>query len=319
MSSFSGSGLRFRQLLSARAARPTRIAPFRVSCGGFAHASGFPATCAFTSQYRPKSTLDNRLMEQVAGRLSAIASPKKQLADRAQTNPTDITAQALSMLLPGTFVLPPLSDLPKGLGPKLKFLAAWFKIRATEKMQNFVIKFMSRPTIFKRARFKYKKSVMISTAKALHRSMAEALAAGDKDTINKICTRNLAAPLLASIDARPKSRRYGWELLDYTKKWAYPRIKFHRMAATSKERNAPFVRQVVVAISSRQRRVEYDAQGRVVPGSEKEMEVVENVALGCIVDANTWVGDEWRLIGTVKNTTPESWVEEERLLAALQG
>lgn len=182
---------------------------------------------------------------------------------------------------------------------------------------NFLLKFASKPSFFKRASYKPKRSVLIPTAKALHRSMAEALAAGDKDSINRICSRQLGSSLLASIDARPRSRRYGWELVDYTNKLFYPSLKSHRISPLGRERNSPIVRQAVVAISSRQRRVQYDANGQIVPGSEKEMDVVENVAIACVVDPKTWVQSEWRLIGTVKPTTLEAWDEEKKMLQTL--
>lgn len=173
------------------------------------------------------------------------------------------------------------------------------------------LKFSSKPTIFKRARFKGKRSTLIPTAKALHRSMAQALAAGDKDTLNKITSRKLSGALLASIDKRPRGLRYGWELVRYTNKLFYPSIRSHKMSPVSRDREAPIIRQVVVAISSKQRRVVYDAQGAVVPGSEKEMDVVENVAMACIVDGRTWEQGEWRVIGTVKPTTYEGWMAEK--------
>jgi protein MBA1 len=214
----------------------------------------------------------------------------------------------------GTFVIPPLAQFPKPLGQKLRFLGWWLVIKGQEILTNAALKFTSKPTIFKAAKFKPKRSVIIPTVKALHRSMAEALAAGDKNTINKICSRKLAGPLLASIDARPRGRRYGWELVKYTNKLFYPAIRSHRVSPLSRERHAPIIRQAIVAISSRQRRVQYDAQGQVVPGSEKEIDVVENVAIACIVDPRTWQQGEWRLLGTIKPTTYEGWAEEKELL-----
>lgn len=184
-------------------------------------------------------------------------------------------------------------------------------------MTNSTLKIMSKPSIFKRARFRPKRSTIIPTAKALHRSMAEALAAGDKDTIGKVCSRQLGSSLLASIDSRPRGRRYGWELVGYTNKMLYPSVKSHRMSPLGREKGAPIVRQAVVAISSKQRRVEYDAKGQVIPGSEKEIEVIENVAIAAMVDARTWVQSEWRLIGTIKPTTLDGWEEEKKLLKTL--
>ena len=213
----------------------------------------------------------------------------------------------------GTFILPPFSQFPKGLWDKLRFLGFWFMMKVQEIITNTSTKFASKATIFKSAQYKTKRSTIIPTAKALHRSMAEALASGDKHTLNKICSRKLSAPLLASIDARPRGRRYGWEI-EYTKKLFYPTIKSHRVAPLTRDRYGPVIRQAVVAISSKQRRFQYDAKGQVVPGTEKTVEVIENMAIACIVDSKTWKQGDWRIVGTVTPTTLEGWNEEKEML-----
>ncbi|GAB1312148.1 hypothetical protein MFIFM68171_02358 [Madurella fahalii] len=294
-------GLRARGVLSTRVTGPTRIAVAPFS----------------TSQIRSRGNGLRAQLEASSPRLSSSPSPKVQMAQRTQTNRSEISAEAISVLLPGTFVLPRLSEFPKEPRKALKLLYAWLVAKFQEVGANMATKYTSKPSFFKGARFKARRPAIVLAAKALHRSLAEALAAGDKDTISKICSRKLAGPMLASIDARPKTRRYGWELVSYTNKAFYPTIKAHRLAAISRERGAPLIRQAVVAISSRQRRVEYDAQGQVVPGSEKEMEVVENVALGCMIDQQTWQSDDWRIIGTVKSSSLEDWEVEKKMLETL--
>jgi protein MBA1 len=188
-------------------------------------------------------------------------------------------------------------------------------LKLQEFVTNAALKYSSKPSFFKRATFQPKRSALVPTAKALHRSLAEALAAGDKQTLNNICSRKLVSPLLASIDARPRGRRYAWELVKYTNKLVYPSIKSHRLSPISRDRHAPIIRQAIVAISSKQRRVVYDAADQVIPGSEKEMDVVEHFAIASIVDPkNNWHQSEWRVIGTVQPTTLESWLEEKELL-----
>ncbi len=216
----------------------------------------------------------------------------------------------------GTFILPPRAQFPKGLWDKCRFISFWLLIKFQETVTNMSTRFSSKLTIFKPAQLKAKRSTIIPTAKALHRSMAEALASGDKHTINKICSRKLSAPLLASIDGRPRGRRYGWEI-EYTKKLFYPSIKSHRMSPLSRDRYGPIVRQAVVAISSKQRRFQIDAQGKVVPGTEKTVDVIENLAISCIIDGKTWKQGDWRIVGTIKPTTLEAWVQEKVLLKQL--
>jgi protein MBA1 len=187
-------------------------------------------------------------------------------------------------------------------------------MKAQELITNAAVKYMSKPTVFKRAIYQPKRSVLIPTAKALHRSMATALASGDRDTINKVCSKGLADSLLTSIDTRPRGRRYAWELVAYTNKMFYPSVKSHKLSPMSRERGDPIVRQAVVAISSKQRRVQYDAHGQVIPGSEKEMDVVEHFVMSCLVDSRTWQQHEWRIVGTVKPTSLEGWMKEKALL-----
>ena len=214
----------------------------------------------------------------------------------------------------GTFILPPLSQFPKPLGQKIRLLWNWFSAKVQEAIVNATVRFASKQTIFKRAALRYKKSSLIPTAKALHRSMLEGLASGDKMAINKTCSRKLATTLLTSIDSRPRGRRYSWELVKYTNKLFYPSIKSHKIAPIDRERGSPLIRQMVVAISSKQRRGVYDAEGRVIPGSEKEMDVVD-VAITTLIDPkNGYKQYDWRIIGTLKPTTLETWAKDKELI-----
>ncbi|KAK4102724.1 hypothetical protein N658DRAFT_522746 [Parathielavia hyrcaniae] len=312
MSSSSRLGLRARELLSTRVTDPARIFPLFVTRTCAVQPHGLP-----TSQSRPRSGMSRAAAQFSSPRVATQTSPKAEMAQRVDGNLGEWTAEALSIILPATFVFPPLSQFPKPLGQKLSLLSHWVRIKAQEALSNLVTKLGSKPGIFKAARFKASRSALIPTAKALHRTMAAALAAGDKDTINKVCSRKLANTLLSHIDSRPRGRRYGWELVAYTSRALYPSLKSHRMAPASRERNAPIVRQVVVAISSRQRRVQYDAQGQAVPGSEKEMDVVENLAFGSVIDPKTWQQSDWRIMGTIKPTTLEGWLEEKKHIELL--
>jgi protein MBA1 len=187
-------------------------------------------------------------------------------------------------------------------------------MKGQETITNMTIKWTSKPSVLKRAAYKPKRSLIIPTAKALHSSMATAFASGDRTTIGKICSRKLAGTMLASIDSRPRGCTYGWELVAYTNKLFYPSIRSHKLSPLSRDRYAPIVRQAVVAISSKQRRVQYDAKGQVVPGSEKEIDVIENVTMACVVDAKTWEQSEWCVIGAVKPTTYDGWLVEKAQL-----
>ncbi|KAK3941894.1 hypothetical protein QBC46DRAFT_257444 [Diplogelasinospora grovesii] len=258
----------------------------------------------------------NRAM---TGTRGTSPSPKTETARRQQQTGVEQSSAAVSILLPGTFVRPPLSRFPRGAKPFFRFLYEFLRVKFMDAVQVPIFKYTSKPSLFSRALWKRNNANVVLTAKALHRQMSEALAVGDKTALHKICVSQLLTPLLGTIDARPKGRRYGWELVRYNQSWYYPRIMSHKILAAADPSipDSPYIRQVVVAIASRQRRVEYDDSprggGRVVPGSEKEADLVENVVLTCTINPHTYAQDEWRIFGTVKNTTPDDW-ETEKLL-----
>ncbi|KAK3311433.1 uncharacterized protein B0T15DRAFT_75439 [Chaetomium strumarium] len=297
------------ELLFVNTTAPKRITPL-FGTPGFLVQSACPFT---TSQIR-RVGLNKQALEASTPRVSTHESPSVSSSKRTRELTSDVGFESLQVVLPGTFILPPLSGFPKPLGQKLRFLWYWLLTKGQEVVTNAAVKFTSKPSFFTRAAMQAKRSTLVPTAKALHRAMAEALASGDRDTINRICTKKLASTLIASIDGRPRGRRYGWELVAYTNRLFYPSVKSHRITATSRDKYSPILRQAVVAISSRQRRVEYDARGQVVPGSEKEIVAVENVALACTYDPRTWTQSEWRLIGTIQPTSLEAWKHEAEVL-----
>ncbi|KAH6855247.1 hypothetical protein B0I37DRAFT_364320 [Chaetomium sp. MPI-CAGE-AT-0009] len=315
--SSSRLGLRARELLSVRVTGSASTVPFLTSRPSF-RARGLPlpwASSFSTSQARPNREL-SQAIEASMPRVEEQGSPSLESRQRMQNGGmNEALAETISMILPGTFILPPLSQFPKPLGQKFRLLRNWFVVKVQETVMNATVRFSSKPGFFKLAALKYKKSTLIPTAKALHRSMLQALATGDRLAINKTCARKLGMSLLVSIDARPRGRRYSWELVEYTKKLFYPRIKSHKLSPLGRERSAPILRQMVVAISSKQRKGVYDIEGRVIPGSEKEIDVVEHVVISCIVDPkNGYAQQPWRVIGTTSPTTVESWAKEKEIM-----
>ncbi len=45
--------------------------------------------------------------------------------------------------------------------------------------------------------------------------------------------------------------------------------------------------------------------------------MIENLAISCIIDGKTWKQGDWRIVGTIKPTTLEAWVQEKVLLKQL--
>jgi protein MBA1 len=189
-------------------------------------------------------------------------------------------------------------------------------------------RFSSKRGLFKPALYKPQTAKLVPTAKALHRAMYEALARGDKEGLHKVCGVELRNRFERAIDGRDPGRRFEWELVRYNKTlWGYPRIvdnKLNAIPIPDQRPNSrpPFLRQVVVAIASTQRRVQYDHSkaggGRVVRGSEVEVDVVENVVMACTLDRDTYVATDWKIIALVDETTPEKWTQEMELVREFQ-
>lgn len=185
----------------------------------------------------------------------------------------------------------------------------------------FAIKMGSKPSYLKKARFVAKRSSIVPTARALHRTMSEALASGDKATLQKVCATQLYLDYCRAIDSRPRGKRYGWEVVRYTRPLRFPRVVDHKLAIFGEAAaGAPGIRQAVVAISSRQRRVQYDDTrgGAVVPGSEREMDVVEYVVINCTVDMHTYRQSDWRVWGTLGETSLEQLRDDMALMKRAQ-
>jgi protein MBA1 len=188
------------------------------------------------------------------------------------------------------------------------------------------MKWSSKPSFLKPAMYKPNTSKIVPMAKAMHAAMYEALAKGDKATLRKTCGAVLADRFAATIDTRPPGRRYGWELVRYNKTaWGYPRVMDNKLTPMQRDprqggKNVQTaVRQVVVAIASRQRRVEFDDSklggGRAIPGSEREVDVVENVVISQPLDMSTWAPRaDWKIISLIGEMTPEKYLQEREVM-----
>lgn len=220
-----------------------------------------------------------------------------------------------------TWVRPPLARFP----PSGQYLYNYLKTKATDSLSRLGLWFSSKPGFFKPAQFKPNNKKLVPTAKALHRAMYEAVANGDKAALRQVCANALSSRFSMAIDARPPGRKYSWELLRYNKRiWLYPRVVNHKVVPLPADPSRPtlrrpILRQVTVAIASRQRRVEYvdskdGGRGQPVPGSEKEVDVVENMVMSCQVDRDTFVQTPWRIVGMVGEMTLEKFREEKQIL-----
>lgn len=232
-----------------------------------------------------------------------------------------VDASQMQMILPGTLILPPLSQFPRE--PKLffSFLYDAMKSWARGKLQVVLMSISSKQGILKPRRFKLNNSQALLAAKAMHREMATALALGNKEALSQLCVKALSIPMLANIDARQRSRRYSWELVRYLG-WRNPRIVSQMLSPIAPTRGAPLVRQVVVRIKSRQRRTLYERSDRgpweVKPEGQQEVDLTEHIVLVSVISPKTWMQGEWRVLGSVQPTTFEEWEFEKKALQAVE-
>ncbi|KAK3336818.1 hypothetical protein B0T19DRAFT_410668 [Cercophora scortea] len=275
-----------------------------------------------TSQCRERGNLIRNMMKRKATHGPRPGAPTVEASNQSGARSgAALSSASVHMMLPGTFVRPPWSSFPREPRKFLAFTWEMVKARVSDITQRLVITASSKPRLFSRARWKAKNSALLPVAKALHRTFNEALASGDTEALQRVVVGQLLVPLMSGIDSRPKGRRYGWELVRYNNTFRYPRIASHKMLLMGEGPNQPIIRQAVVTIASRQRRVEYDdspaGKGRVVPGSEKEVDLVENILMTTCINPYTWVQDDWRIFSTVRFTTPEDWAAEREMLKAL--
>lgn len=183
------------------------------------------------------------------------------------------------------------------------------------------MKMVSQPNILvSRPRFKFHKSSVVPTAKALHVRMSEAMAAGDKETLRSICTPELFETLAATIDSRPHGVRASWELVRYTYPLRYPRIADWRVGYQPLSNNdMKIVKQVVVSIASVQRIARYDdtANGAMIPGSERTRQMIEHIVMQAIVEKDTYINGPWKIWGTLPESTYEEYLAELENIEAL--
>jgi len=179
----------------------------------------------------------------------------------------------------------------------------------------------SKQGITKPRRFKLNNDQALLSAKALHREMASALALGNKESLSQICVKSLSIPMLATIDARQRSRRYSWELVRYLG-WRNPRIVSQVLSPIAPTKGSPLVRQVVVRIRSRQRRTLYERSAKgpweVKPDGQQEVDLTEYIVMVSIISPKTWTQGEWRILGSVQPTSFKEWQFEKEALASVE-
>jgi mitochondrial protein MBA1 len=226
-----------------------------------------------------------------------------------------------------TIVAPPITRLPRS--PRDFFTYLWKNLRW--KVIDFVaymgVRLQSKPGMLKPPRFKLDRKGLVPTAKALHRSFSEAVAAGDLATLGKITTTKYGDKFSDIIRQRSAGSKYGWELVKYNATWRLPRIASHRIMPLPKTKGleqGAAIHQVVVTIASRQRLVELEQAPRSarrgidgeewVEKSAREVDLTEHVVLTRAFDTKSTAATEWVIAGSVAETTLGQILEDEQFI-----
>ncbi|KAH0423124.1 hypothetical protein CcaCcLH18_12409 [Colletotrichum camelliae] len=244
----------------------------------------------------------------------AMAAQDKKVSAQFSAKNLEKQQQNLAnLLLPGTFVHVPLSRTPK---PYHTYLLNRFKQHAKDLMVFAGLKIQSMPKFWKRPRAQFQTSSVVPTAKALHTQLAEALAAGDKNTLRQMCVPQLFDTLSATISRRKPTQKLTWELLSYDGR---PKLLSHRLAMMPPAGKGPLLQQAVVCIRSKQKLGRFDLKtGEPVPGSTRVEKLTEYLVLSRNLDPQTYKPGQWIVWGNTKATTMKDWEAEERHVAAME-
>ncbi|KAI0487671.1 hypothetical protein F4859DRAFT_266541 [Xylaria cf. heliscus] len=226
----------------------------------------------------------------------------------------------VGLLLPFTIVPPPLSRFPRSPVKFAQMVWAIAKNRAQVLGSLVALYAMSMPKgrVIGLPRFKARKRACVPAAKSLHVQMSEAVAAGDKDTLRRVCVSELFVTLAGAIDSRPPRLRTEWELVRYDNPLRYPRIADFRVLQQPYGGHLRIIKQAVVSISSVQRLTRYyetpGGELTPVPGTGRERHMVEHIVLHAIVDENTYETGPWKLWGTLPEMSYERIRDDEVLI-----
>ncbi|PKS09361.1 hypothetical protein jhhlp_003975 [Lomentospora prolificans] len=226
------------------------------------------------------------------------------------------------MLLPGTFVPLPLSKYPRQPGKFLRYL--WATTRSTweTRLITWGYRLQSMPKGSLRPAFKPQTRQIVPTAKALHRRLNEALAAGDLTSLREVCHEPLYDMLSRTIqsrNAKPSSRKekMDWEVVEYHSPWRLPRLAYHRATLIPESRYGQ--QAAVVTFDTTQRLTKRDAAtGEPIKGGTKVQRKRENLVIMRAVDGRTYEPEEWRIWGFEPDTTLQAWESMERGKKLLQ-
>ncbi|KAL1962437.1 hypothetical protein VTN77DRAFT_9708 [Rasamsonia byssochlamydoides] len=240
--------------------------------------------------------------------------PQAQPSLRARTR--DLVRDALPQdlgLLQGTFIRPLWQDMPSIFQqPRERLQMEWLWVKSWFQNMAGIILYSKWFNKGLPLRLRERRKV----ARDLHRQMYTAFAAGDVDTLRKICCTGLANNLSARINRRPKDEKVTWSLDKYIRApstyFTGVRVLSDR-ATQIPELPDSGVRQVVVRITSRQTTGTIPVAGTrgskepetTATGTQKIKQ--QNCTEYIVLQKLLWMGKEedWRIWGHAKPTTLE--------------
>ncbi|KAI1079653.1 hypothetical protein F5B20DRAFT_159817 [Whalleya microplaca] len=242
-----------------------------------------------------------------------LKDPKKMSSARRTSKGMEKAQQieaSAPFLLPLTLVAPPLWRYPRDPRQFFHFLYLHLKNRMQAYWSLVGIRMVSMDRKFTWPAFKAHRKAAIPTAKALQQSVGEAMAAGDKETLRRLCTEELFKTLAGAIDARPRGQRSDWQILKYEHPWRYPRLGDWRISyVPSHTGPMRLIKQAVVSIATVQRLERFQDDVKV-PGTESTRSLVEHIVLQAEVDNATYESGPWKFWGWLTEATYEGYLED---------
>jgi protein MBA1 len=227
----------------------------------------------------------------------------------------------LISLFIGIFVPLPLSRWPRKPNEFFQYLWAVTKSSWRARLVTWGMRLKSLPKGSLRPQFKTQARQIVPTAKALHRRLNEAIAAGDLPALRDLCHEPLYDILSRTIEGRPAAARAGgmtWEVVEYHSPWTLPRLVFQRASLTPESRYGQ--QSAIVAFDTTQRLTRRDPRtGEVAEGGVKEQRKRENMVLMRSVDITSgYQPEEWKVWGFEPETTLKAYVDMDRGTKALE-
>lgn len=218
-----------------------------------------------------------------------------------------------AMLAPRTLIPLPPTKIEGWYNRFLYYKEVLFQ-RATDRAQIAMQTWRLKEKRFAFAKFRARRKGVVEAALNLHAEMSTCLAKGgraEKARLAQICVPKLQRSLVAAVETRPKGKSYKWELLQLKGKPFWPRLIDHKWTDIDIGVQQSF-RQAVVGIKSRQRLTELDSDGK--ERESKELDVTEYVVLWRSVDRVNRTQGDWKIYGTLKETTFDDIIKEKAMI-----